>query len=181
MKPTEEIWRDYHTRLFAFIKNRVADNEAEDILQNVFVKVHTQINSLKENTKLGSWLYQITKNAVIDYYRSKRSSEKLPDWIEQSHADEDELIRQEFSTCLTPMIKRLPEKYRLAIVHSEIERKTQKELAERAQISLSGAKSRVQRGRRLLKSMLHDCCRIEINQKKQLVSFEQKKQDCKFC
>ena len=181
MKATEDIWFEYHNKLSVFIRTRVADDVAEDILQDVFVKIHTRIDSLKENTKLESWLYQITRNAVIDYYRSKRPTEQLPDWIEQTQSDEDEIIRQELSSCLAPMIEQLPDKYRVAINLSEIERKTQKEVAALEKISLSGAKARVQRGRALLKSMLHDCCQIEINQNNQLVSYEKKDRDCKLC
>jgi RNA polymerase sigma-70 factor (ECF subfamily) len=79
------------------------------------------------------------------------------------------------------MIHKLPEKYRNAVQMSEIDNKTQKEVAELDGISLTGAKSRVQRGRGLLKSMLHDCCQLEINKQNQVISYEPKKQDCKFC
>jgi RNA polymerase sigma-70 factor (ECF subfamily) len=64
---------------------------------------------------------------------------------------------------------------------SEIDNKTQKEVAELEGVSLSGAKSRVQRGRSLLKGMLYDCCQFEINKKNQVISYVQKKPDCKFC
>lgn len=181
MKATEDIWFKYHNKLSVFIKTRVANDVAEDILQEVFVKIHTRIDSLKENAKLESWLYQITRNAVIDYYRSKRPTVDLPDWIKQTQSDEGEIIRQELSSCLAPMIEQLPEKYRVAINLSEIEGKTQREVAELVNTSLSGAKSRVQRGRALLKSMLYDCCQIEINRNNQLISYEKKDRNCRFC
>jgi len=181
MKTTEDIWLEYHKKLSVFIKNRVNSDAAEDILQDVFIKIQTKINSLQDNTKLESWLYQITRNSVIDYYRLKDRVDNLPDWVEQPQIDEGELIRQELSLCLAPLIEQLPEKYRTAINLSEIERKTQKEVAEIENISISGAKSRVQRGRAMLKSMLQDCCQIEINQNNQLVSFEQKEQHCTNC
>ncbi len=79
------------------------------------------------------------------------------------------------------MVKELPDKYREAVQLSELENRTQKEVAELENISLSGAKSRVQRGRALLKTMLHDCCQIEINQNNQLVSYERKEKDRKSC
>lgn len=71
VKATENIWHEYHMKLAAFIRSRVADDVVDDLLQDVFIKTHTRIDSLKENTKLESWLYQITRNTVIDYYRSK--------------------------------------------------------------------------------------------------------------
>ncbi len=178
MLTTENIWLEYHQKLSGFIKSRISDDAADDLLQDVFLKVHAQLDSLKTDTKVESWLYQITRNTVIDYYRANKRLEELPKWIEQPELDESTAIRQELSSCLEPMISQLPDKYREAIQLSEIEGKTQKELSKKENISLSGAKSRVQRGRALLKSLLNDCCQIEINNNNQLVSYNRKSQDC---
>lgn len=181
VKVTENIWHEYKSRLAAFIRSKVAEDAVDDILQDVFMKIHLRINSLKDDTKLESWLYQITRNAITDYYRTKRISEELPDWLEQPQPEEEESIRKELSSCLQPMVGELPDKYHNAIRMSELENRTQKEVAEQEGISLSGAKSRVQRGRVLLKTMLYDCCQFEINKKNQVVSYEKKAKDCKFC
>lgn len=70
---TEETWERFHAPLFAFIRARVADDAtAEDLLQDVFVKIYQQIETLKEAKKRESWVYQITRNTIIDYYRSKK-------------------------------------------------------------------------------------------------------------
>lgn len=181
MKVSEKVWHEYRSRLAAFIRSKVAEGMVDDLLQDVFMKIHLRIDSLKDDTKLESWLYQITRNVITDYYRSKRTSEELPEWIEQPQPEEEAIIREELSACLEPMVKELPDKYRNAIQLSEIENKTQQEVAEQEGISLSGAKSRVQRGRALLKSMLNDCCHLEINNHNQVVSYEKKESDCKFC
>ncbi|MCW8920255.1 MAG: RNA polymerase sigma factor SigZ [Sedimenticola sp.] len=181
MKTTEKIWHEYHMRLTTFIRSKVAEDVVEDILQDVFAKIHNRLDSLKENVKLESWLYQVTRNTVIDHYRSRRLTEQLPDWIEQPEPNEEEIIRKELSSCLEPMVNELPDKYRKAVLLSEIGNKTQKEVAEIENLSLSGAKSRVQRGRVLLKNMLHDCCQIEINKNNQLVSYVKKNKDCNYC
>lgn len=181
MKVSEKIWHEYHKKLTAFIRSKVAEDAVDDLLQDVFMKIHVSINSLKDGSKLDSWLYQVTRNAITDYYRSKRTTEELPDWIEQPQAEEEETIRRELSSCLEPMINELPDKYRNAIQMSEMENKTQKEVAAQEGISLSGAKSRAQRGRALLKAMLHDCCLFEVNKHNQVVSYEKKERDCKYC
>ena len=181
VKVTENIWHEYQSRLAAFIRSRVAEDAVDDLLQDVFMKIHLRIDSLKDDTKLESWLYQITRNAITDFYRSKRTLEELPKWIEQPQSEEEENIRYELSVCLEPMVKELPDKYRSAIQLSEMENRTQQEVAELEGISLSGAKSRVQRGRALLKTMLNDCCQFELNHKNQVVSYEKKESDCKFC
>jgi len=179
MKSTENLWFEYHNKLSAFIRSRVAADVADDLLQDIFIKIHTRIDSLKDDTKLESWLYQITRNAIIDYYRSIKPTEDLPEWIEQPQPED--VIKKELLSCLEPMIKQLPDKYREAIQLSEIERQTQKEVSEMKNISLSCAKSRIQRGRALLKVMLYECCQIEINQNSQLVSYDKKDRNCKFC
>ena len=178
---TENIWMEYHEKLRRFISFRVSDEMADDILQEVFIKIHSRIDSLKEGAKLESWLYQITRNTIIDHYRSKKPDQALPEWIAQPLPDDEDIIRGELSVCLDPMIKELPDKYQEAIRLSEIERKTQKEVAELEGISLSGAKSRVQRGRSLLKTILHECCEIEVNQKNQLIDYQKRSKDCKYC
>jgi len=181
MKTTENIWREYHEKLKDFIKHRVSDQMADDILQEVFLKIHSRIDSLKESAKLESWLYRITRNTIIDHYRSKTPDKPLPRWIAQPLPDDEEIVRGELSVCLEPMIKELPDKYREAIRHSEIENKPQKEVAELEGISLSGAKSRVQRGRALLKIMLHECCEIEVNRNNQLIGYRKKTRECDYC
>ncbi len=181
VKEIEKIWEDYHMKLAAFIRSKVAEDAVDDILQDVFLKTLNNIDSLKDGEKIESWLFQITRNTIIDYYRSRRISEELPQWIEHPQLENEEIIRKELSLCLAPMINELPDKYHNAIQLSEIENKTQKVVAEHEGISVSGAKSRVQRGRGLLKVMLHDCCQFELNKDNQVVSYEKKKQGCKYC
>ena len=181
MKVIENIWHEYHSRLAAFIRSKVTEDAVDDLLQDVFMKIHLRIDSLKDDTKLESWLYQITRNAITDSYRTKQITEELPEWLEQPQPEEEENIRKELAACLEPMVRELPDKYRTAVQLSEIENRTQKEVAEQEGISLSGAKSRVQRGRVLLKTMLNDCCQFEINQKNQVLSYEKKEKDCKYC
>jgi len=181
MIKSEVIWHEYHTKLAAFIRSKVSDDLVDDILQDIFMKVHVRIDSLKEDEKLESWLYQIARNTITDYYRSRRTIKDIPEWMEQSQPEEDEIIRGKLSLCLKPMINKLPEKYRNAIQLSEIENKRQKDVAEREDISLSASKSRVQRGRSLLKRMLNDCCQFEINRRNQVVSYEEKGKAYKCC
>ena len=181
MNLTENIWHEYHLRLASFIRTKVSEDMLDDILQDVYMKIHTRLDSLKDDTKIESWLYQITRNTIIDHYRSRQKSEQLADWIEQPRPEEEDAIMKELSSCLESMIHKLPEKYRNAVQMSEIDNKPQKEVAEIEGISLTGAKSRVQRGRGLLKGVLYDCCQFEINKKNQIISYTQKEQDCKFC
>lgn len=182
MNTLERVWQEYHSRLRAFIRHRISDDAAtDDILQDVFLKMHDGLASLKDATKLQNWLYQITRNAVADYYRMQKPTVDIPEWLTHPQSDSKEKVTQELSNCLLPMIQRLPETHREAVILSEIKGLRQKEVAQMQGTSLSGAKSRVQRGRALLKEMLAACCRLEFDYKGRLCDYERKGGACDFC
>lgn len=159
----------------------VDDAAAEDILQNVFLKMHTGLVSLKDETKLKSWLYRITRNSVIDYLRLQKPTVEVPESLAQPEPDPGETVMQELSACLRPMIQMLPEKYREAVTLSELEGLKQKEVARLQGTTLSGAKSRIQRGRALLEKMMAECCRLEFDHHGRLSGYERNAGNCDNC
>lgn len=176
---TQKVWLEYHKQLLGFISSKVSDKQmAKDILHEVFIKIHTKMHTLDDITKLKSWVYQITRNTIIDFYRTNKSIKEIPDWIDKPfEIDSTEYIEEELSLCLGFLIEKLPSKYKQAIQLSEIHNKTQQELANQENISLSGAKSRVQRGRKILKEMLLECCQLEINKHNRIVEVQIKDED----
>ena len=175
MSISEKVWHEYHSKIHTFIQNKIHDAATtDDILQDVFMKMHTGLDSLRDETKLRSWLYQIARNAIIDYFRSQKPTVEIPEWLPQPEGDPIEKITLELSECLQPMIQQLPENYKEAIILSELKGLTQKEVAKVQGTSLSGAKSRVQRGRALLKIMLDDCCQFEFDRSGHLCAYERK-------
>ena len=164
MNPTlEQIWNEFADKLRQFIQKRVSDSaETEDILQDVFLKISTRLDQLEDTAKLQGWLYLIARNAVIDYYRKQRETVELPETL----AAEDEPAElEELKAAFRRMIHGLPGPYREAILLTEFDGLSQVELAKRLGISVSGAKSRVQRGREQLKEMLLDCCHFEFDRR----------------
>jgi RNA polymerase sigma-70 factor, ECF subfamily len=169
---TESLWHEMHSALKGFIAKRIPDESTtDDILQDVFIRIHSHADSLKDASKLESWIYQITRNAIVDYYRSQKHehdlSEALP--VEEDH-DEDDLARQ-LAPCLRGMIQDLPAKYREALVLTEYEGLSQSDLAARLDISFSGAKSRVQRAREQLKGVLLQCCHFELDRLGKIIDY----------
>jgi RNA polymerase sigma-70 factor, ECF subfamily len=163
MESLDQIWRNYHSGLLGFIRRRVDDADlAEDILQDVFVKAHSRLDTLANQDRVQSWIYQIARNTIIDYRRTRKIADPLPDDVAQPlKRTQDEY--QELARCVLPMIGLLPEDYREAIILSEIEGLPLREVAKRLNLSLPGAKSRVQRGRARLKRIFLDCCRFEFD------------------
>jgi RNA polymerase sigma-70 factor (ECF subfamily) len=146
---TEQVWEAFHTPLQQFIHKRVADSgTAEDLLQEVFLKIHQQVETLKEVKKLESWVYQITRHAIIDEYRSTKPTMALQEAEEALQLPEafpDDDVVSELFPCVRAMVQALPEQDRQALLLTEYQGLTQKELGERLGLSFSGAKSRVQR------------------------------------
>lgn len=182
MDSTEQIWQEYHNRLHGFIQSRVGDTSlADDILQDVFARIHSRIDSLRNSSKIQSWIYQITRNAIIDFYRSRKMTEELPESLSNIEMDTNEKTRKEISNWLLPMIQSLPEIYRQALLLSEIESLPQKEVARKLGLSLPGAKARIQRGRKLLKNVLLDCCSYKFDRKGNVIDYQSKGETCKDC
>jgi RNA polymerase sigma-70 factor (ECF subfamily) len=157
---TTDFWQEHKTRLRSYIAKRVRESDAvDDILQEIFLKAHTSLHTLKSPGRITAWLYRIAANAITDHYRSHPSWLTLPDELAAPEAERD--YAAELAACLQPLIHDLPEIYQTALVLSELEGLPQKEVAQSLGISLSGAKSRVQRGREMLRRRLLDCCDIE--------------------
>jgi RNA polymerase sigma-70 factor, ECF subfamily len=180
----EQIWDEFTAQLRRFISGRVSgEADVEDILQEVFIKIHRGLDRLGDHSRLHAWVYQITRNAITDHYRKGgRGVEATGELQDRIAEDEDpEGAEAEVATCLRPMAEELPEKYREALLLTDIEGLTQKELAARLDISLSGAKSRVQRAREKLKGVLLECCHLEVDRRGRVVDWESRQADCRYC
>ena len=156
---TELLWRELRDRLHAFIARRV-DNPAdvEDLLQEVFLRIHQHLSTVRDTGRLTPWIFQLTRNAITDYYRAAPRWHEIPGNVPHDgelgkgerevdlslNSDEHPSHNHELVPCLTPLIERLPEHYREAVLLVELEGLPQRELSERLAVSLSGAKSRVQ-------------------------------------
>ena len=181
-----EIWQQVHNGLRAFIVKRVSEEtEIDDILQEVFLRIHRRIDGLKDPRRIVSWVYQITRHAIIDHYRASgrrlempvglgadmeliRSMAATPVIAESKDSGE---YRSELAECLRPMIDQLSKEYREALMLVELEGLTQQAAAQRIGLSLSGMKSRVQRGRRQLKRKLDECCLIQLDQRHRIADY----------
>ncbi len=178
-----ELWQQVHEGLRAFIAKRVGnDAEVEDILQEVFVRVHRNLDQLKEPERLISWVFQITRHVIIDHYRAPNRRRELPVGLAEELGREESAApsesgptaAEELSGCIRPMIERLSTEYREAMMLVELNGLTQQEAAERVGLSLPGMKSRVQRGRRQLKELLDQCCAIELDGRRGVIDFERR-------
>ncbi|MCD6707997.1 MAG: RNA polymerase sigma factor SigZ [Thiobacillus sp.] len=160
MTPMPDFWIEHKSRLRSYVAKRVRESGAvDDILQDVFLKAYASLHTVKSPGSLAAWLYRIAANSITDHYRGQKPSEEISDEFAAPEPEPDYFA--ELASCLQPLIADLPETYRLPLVLSEVDGLTQKEVAVRLGLSLSGAKSRVQRGREKLRQLLFKCCDIE--------------------
>lgn len=168
----EEIWTDLHQELKKFIFNKVKDiYTSEDILQDVFLKIQLNIHTLSDCSKLTSWVYQITRNAVADHYRKTNLQVQI-EGIDFAEQENEEPLYSALSNCINQKISKLSEKYKQVILLTYLDNKSQIAIAEKLNLSYSGAKTRVQRGREKLKDLILDCENIETDKKGNLVAYE---------
>ena len=161
------IYKQFHSDLLGYVKSKVRSREdAEDILQNVFIKISSNIDKLTEDVKLKSWIFTITRNAIIDYYRVNATKKKVavPEEIDENILESDDPDPTKgLDQCMNSMIRLLPEEYRDIIIDSEIKGIKQKDLADKYEMAYSSMRSRVQRGRERLKQLFYNCCHIEAD------------------
>ncbi len=181
-RTTEEIWNEFSDKLRGFILKRISEPaDAEDILQDVFVKLHTRIDTLRDSNRLAPWLYRITRNTIVDHYRARQPVVPVPDTLTIEDEPDESDAATDIASGLNGMVASLPDKYRQAIVLSEIQGLSQQETADRLGLTLSGAKSRVQRGRGLLREQLLDCCHFEFDRLGHPIDYTPRPDCCRHC
>ena len=166
----ESVWHGFRGRLRAFVAGRVPrDADADDIVQDVFLRLQQSLPAVRDAERVHAWLYQTARRAIADHYRAPARRREQPSGgaaeLEVLSAagapattDEDFLA---FAACLAPMVETLPAPYREAIVLADLREVRVADAARAAGVTLTAMKSRVRRGRQQLRKMLADCCELE--------------------
>lgn len=170
----DAIWAWLSEDLRRFIRRRVPDEHAaDDLLQETFVRVHRNLPAVLDSDRLAAWVYRIARNVIHDHHR--RATPDLAALADDPVAEAgggEGCVRCGAGLWLEEMVRQLPGRYREAVHLSEIEGLPQQEVADRLGLSLSGAKSRVQRGRVMLKDILERCCRFEFDRRGNVLEYD---------
>ncbi len=175
----ESVWRDLHAPLLRFISRRVPDRaSAEDILQDVMLRLHRHADEIRHVDSVSGWIHAISRNAITDYYRAAARREVPVDNLtptdEPDAVDvfEPGLRRGELAGCLEPLLARLSPTYREALQLTDLDGLTQAEAGARLGLSTSGMKSRVQRARNQLRDQFSDCCDIHLDRRGGVIDYQ---------
>jgi RNA polymerase sigma-70 factor (ECF subfamily) len=163
----DSSWAETSQRLQSFVAARVGDRElAADLTQDVIVRSIAS-GALGRVDNPYAWLYRAARNAVIDYYRTRRTQASLPDldqWPDPDEpGNEPNDATRELARCMEPLLRELPAAARDALTRIDLNGDTHQQAADELRISVSGMKSRVQRARRQLRDLLVGCCTVELD------------------
>lgn len=180
-------WQDVAARLRPFIARRVSPTEIDDVMQDVFIRMQRGLPALRDDDRFTSWLFQIARSSVAEHMRARArhpivDAEKAPEQPVETSTDDDREAARELSGCVSMFVAQLPSPYREAVTLVELEGLTMREAAEMAGISVSGMKSRVQRGREQLRTLFDECCEIALDARGKPTDYTPRvKPSCKTC
>lgn len=157
-----------------FVERRVASHDVDDVMQEILQRVHAGADALDEDTRFAAWLHRVARNAIIDHHRRTTRREArheafAAEWSSEEEEQQDAVAS--LSMFVGAFVEMLPSPYREALHLTEMQGLTMREAAEREGVSASGMKSRVQRGRRLLRELFEACCEIALDARGRVVEF----------
>lgn len=156
-------YQEMRDGLLASLSRRFGDPElAEDVVHDVFLRIHDRADQLRDVDRVQAWIGRIAERAMIDAVRRRRPQVEVPSTlVAEPEADRD--FEEATAKALRSMLERLPAVDAEALRQTEWEGRSQTDLAREWGVSVSGAKSRVQRARKRLRDMLLDCCHFELD------------------
>ena len=183
----ETIWAEVGAEMERFVRRRISDpHHADDVVAEVMLRIHQNLGSLDDRERLTAWVYRIARNAITDHYRrSARRREVVaaePESGEDVGADawldDQAATLSELASCIRPLVDALPGDYRRALVLTDLEGRSQVDAARLEGISVSGMKSRVQRGRRQFATLVKQCCDVVTDNRGELIDFRLRSDGC---
>lgn len=186
MNETPAPWQDFAAQLRPFLARRVAATDVDDVLQDVWLRVQRGLPGLRDEERFTSWLFQIARSAVAEHQRGRArhpvsevpgESDELP---AEPSLDDREAARS-LACCISIFVARLPSPYREAVTLVELEGLTVREAAEMAGVSVSGMKSRIQRGRAQLRQLFDECCEIALDARGKVIDYTPRPRPCRTC
>jgi RNA polymerase sigma-70 factor, ECF subfamily len=189
---TEPPWEELQGNLRGFIGRRVKNPaDVDDLVQRVLFQIHRGLGSLRDTERLHAWVYRTARNVITDYYRSPTHRREVAagdtgdmtgSSLEASTQHDDAEAFRDLAGCMAPLLRQLPASYFEAITLTDLQGMNQADAARRTGISVSGMKSRVQRGRKQLKAILEECCSIQLDRRGVVMNYEPRRAtSCEPC
>ncbi len=171
----QKLYEEFRPRILRYLTRMTGETDAEDLTQEVFVKVDKALPGFRGESSLATWIYRIATNIALDHVRSAssryasrhtdiadaedpQSGEGAAESAEKVQLPDTLLIRKDMNECIRGIVDSLPELYRTALVLSDLEGLTNSEIAGVLGLSLDTVKIRIHRGRTRLRMELDKKC-----------------------
>jgi RNA polymerase sigma-70 factor (ECF subfamily) len=184
----QEIYTTFQPKILGYLSRMLGRDEAEDLTQEVFVKVDKSLREFRGEAQLSTWISRIATNAALDRLRSSSFRQREKEYVPGDSSDESmaepedknvwtgekkpeadqQLIRQEMNRCIRNFIDQLPADYGTVLVLSEVEGFKNREIAEILEVSLDTVKIRLYRARAKLKESLGSHCNFYMDERSEL-------------
>jgi RNA polymerase sigma-70 factor (ECF subfamily) len=181
------LWQGVAAQLRPFLARRVAATDVDDVLQDVWLRVQRGLPGLRDEERFTSWLFQIARSAVAEHQRvrGRHPLSKAPAdadaGADVEPIDDDREAARLLACCISVFVARLPSPYREALTLVELEELPVREAADMAGVSVSGMKSRVQRGRAQLRRLFDECCEIALDARGKVMDYTPRPRSCRTC
>lgn len=148
----EKIYSDYHEKVYHYLYGKTLNKElSEDLAEDVFVKVYSKLDSFDDTkASISTWIYRITQNTLIDYYRVRKIHSEVPEELAATGDIDDELLNDEMLSALADALAKLDKRERDLIVLHYYKGMTLKEVAQVLNMSYSNTK------------LVHNKCIVEL-------------------
>jgi RNA polymerase sigma-70 factor (ECF subfamily) len=176
-----EIYDQYYAKVRRFILALVKDEwAADDLIQETFLKIQENLSSLRDPSKMSSWIFRIAYHLCQDHFRQLKTAQKkesideekienLGDAFVQEELVQKDLEQREMGRCVQNQIDLLPESLRTVLVLFDIMEFNHQEIADTLGITIENVKVRLHRARKKLKTILEEKCTFEKDERNVLV------------
>lgn len=181
---SDKDWSGFEQKLRSYVARRVEAGHVDDLVGEILLRLVRHESDWQAAKSPVAWMYRVATNVVTDHYRRHAVEHRIVENRDLSELDglfDDALSsapQEELARCLIPLMKDLPAKYGEALQLVDIEGLPQAQAANELDLTLSGMKSRVQRGRLKLKQRLVNCCAIELNRRGNVVDYDNNSECC---
>lgn len=162
-RQTEAVYAALHGGVRGWFARRAPSDAVDDLVQEAFLRIHRGLPGLRDQDRVGPWVYRVCRNVLLDRQRDAHPEEALDDEVIDPTGPIEPDATAVVAGWLPGFVEGLPEPYREAVRLAELEGVPQAEVARRLGLSASGARTRVQRGRKLVRESLDDCCRVVLD------------------
>lgn len=177
------IWQAFLERLTRFVDARIPSGSRDDVVGDILLKLIKHRQQLAATSNPFAWMTRVAANAVADHHRRRASEQRamvayasdplLSDGLDEKPSDNN-LASDDLAGCVLPFVERLPKPYQEALTLVEIDGLSQRAAAAKLGLSVSGLKSRVQRGRQKLKEAILRCCTVQLDRRGGIMEYHRR-------